>query len=813
MLETTTSGLQYQYRVIVTDSDTAGLFIYDTSTPVYLVINPRIQISGSYTVQKYGATHTDTFTAVSSTGTGNKIFTVSPNNRSGITWNVATANQATVTIAGSVGPGTYYDTMTATDTKGAQTQLSVAIVVNKADTITVTATAITTTYTGSTLTFTPGYLVTGLVNSDTVTSITYEYQGTSGNYARSATKPTNAGAYATIPIPVISNSDSYTAVSIVPRALTVNRATRNITIDTLTSTLKYGSSALLSATISAGAGDGTLTFSTAQTDSCTVAAANLQAVKSSGTCVISAVISQGANYETATATTKTVALAKADTITVQVRNPVTTVYSPAGPSSLPTLAISGLVLSDTATTSRLYSAPASGTTCATGGLCSVGDTGPGGGKVFYDAGSNQSWGRYLEAAPANWTGTSDSETAYIGAWCVVNGVAMTNAASIVGTVNGIGQGKINTYLSALDQCTGGAIYRARQYRGGGLSDWYLPSSDELLVMGSNTSPNFIRNSIGMVYSAALYGYWGSDLGSPTGTVRSLVTVNSAWSTGYTNRNDLIHNMLRPIRAFAPSASSIYSAVVNSSSVPIDVETYTVSAATLNFTVGSLTDYQNIVYETSTLTITQANQTALGINLYGAVAGSSYPLVVSGGSGDGALIYLVDGTGTGTNCAVSNGALSNSNSALEQTSCSITITKAASRNYKAQSLSATVYFIAYVVSQPAPAPGSGSGIALPGRTAYEVVTTAPPTITLLSSSTISRASTGKFTITGTGFNAADLLVTFYHDASITPAPSSVTATTIELNIADIVAAGATNGRITVSTVNGPFTSPQFVTFTP
>ena len=34
--------------------------------------------------------------------------------------------------------------------------------------------------------------------------------------------------------------------------------------------------------------------------------------------------------------------------------------------------------------------------------CQIGDTGPGGGVVFYDAGQPQPWGRYLEAAPAGW---------------------------------------------------------------------------------------------------------------------------------------------------------------------------------------------------------------------------------------------------------------------------------------------------------------------------------------------------------------------------------------------------------------------------
>ena len=35
--------------------------------------------------------------------------------------------------------------------------------------------------------------------------------------------------------------------------------------------------------------------------------------------------------------------------------------------------------------------------CAQGGVCNVGNIGPGGGRIVYDAGSLQWWGRYLEA--------------------------------------------------------------------------------------------------------------------------------------------------------------------------------------------------------------------------------------------------------------------------------------------------------------------------------------------------------------------------------------------------------------------------------
>jgi len=37
--------------------------------------------------------------------------------------------------------------------------------------------------------------------------------------------------------------------------------------------------------------------------------------------------------------------------------------------------------------------------------CAVDAMGPGGGRVFYDAGSVQPWGRFLEVAPQAWGGT------------------------------------------------------------------------------------------------------------------------------------------------------------------------------------------------------------------------------------------------------------------------------------------------------------------------------------------------------------------------------------------------------------------------
>lgn len=49
--------------------------------------------------------------------------------------------------------------------------------------------------------------------------------------------------------------------------------------------------------------------------------------------------------------------------------------------------------------------------CASGAACALGDTGPGGGVVVFDAGSKQAWGQYIELARQGWQdGTTGAET-------------------------------------------------------------------------------------------------------------------------------------------------------------------------------------------------------------------------------------------------------------------------------------------------------------------------------------------------------------------------------------------------------------------
>jgi len=111
--------------------------------------------------------------------------------------------------------------------------------------------------------------------------------------------------------------------------------------------------------------------------------------------------------------------------------------------------------------------------CANGrASCVLGDIGPGGGKVFYIAG-----GTRYEMAPNTWSGgVADPQAP----WC-------SDTTNLVVTSLAIGAGEANTAAmltnaSPFVACTSGAGYQAPAYRGGGQSDWFLPSLFEAGAM-------------------------------------------------------------------------------------------------------------------------------------------------------------------------------------------------------------------------------------------------------------------------------------------------------------------------------------------
>ena len=138
------------------------------------------------------------------------------------------------------------------------------------------------------------------------------------------------------------------------------------------------------------------------------------------------------------------------------------------------------------------------TTCATGGKCALGDIGPGGGPVVYVADSPgffTSTGskcstrcKYLEAAPVSWS-TRMQKPAQTA--CVTPGNATRDPkcvwSGVTGTLIGtsaqgiaIGTGYANTSaIIAQSNVAGKAATAARDYKGGGFNDWFLPSQLEL----------------------------------------------------------------------------------------------------------------------------------------------------------------------------------------------------------------------------------------------------------------------------------------------------------------------------------------------
>jgi Fibronectin type III domain len=171
-------------------------------------------------------------------------------------------------------------------------------------------------------------------------------------------------------------------------------------------------------------------------------------------------------------------------------------------------------------------------TCAAGGTCRVGDTGPGGGTVFYvgqfTLTSTDQTMRYLEVAPTS-GGT---------AWTDVRVAWSGNTSQSVSTSQNLGTGAKNT-ANMIAQAGGGstanrAATSVAAYAGGGLTDWFLPSYRELEALQ--------LSGLGGTYQSP--GYWtSSQFSATTAFTRSMSNgATPTWAKSTTR-------WVRPIRAF------------------------------------------------------------------------------------------------------------------------------------------------------------------------------------------------------------------------------------------------------------------------
>jgi len=219
-------------------------------------------------------------------------------------------------------------------------------------------------------------------------------------------------------------------------------------------------------------------------------------------------------------------------------------------------------------------------TCAQGGTCAVGNTGPGGGVVFYVAGSNfTSTGsdcntacKYLEAAPADqsagivWATTaakcyangSNSETGNCQANSIYSDTAGQAASRTAATAIGMGMANTNQIYARLTtagsaETTTYAAGIAWAYSNGGKTDWHLPSKDELNELckyakntgqAAGAATVCSGGSVATDRGFASARYWSSSEGSEW----------TAWRQHFDTTNQIIDNKaftfrVRPVRAF------------------------------------------------------------------------------------------------------------------------------------------------------------------------------------------------------------------------------------------------------------------------
>ena len=174
----------------------------------------------------------------------------------------------------------------------------------------------------------------------------------------------------------------------------------------------------------------------------------------------------------------------------------------------------------------------------------IGETGPGGGIIFYvaDGMDNRDFGftmtdtgttaYYLEAAPEDWyDGTSDPQLAWAA-------YPSSSYIDVPDTEREIGTGRKNTSLMLASENVP-AAEACNAYSSNDKADWFLPSIDELIMLYEN------REYVGNFY----YGdYYSSSQSNNAGSLASV------YIKGFINGMEGIYGKdygcrIRPIRAF------------------------------------------------------------------------------------------------------------------------------------------------------------------------------------------------------------------------------------------------------------------------
>ena len=768
---------------------------YDTAT---LTIGVAAQ--AGLTVSSTSGTYGTTLRLTASGGSGTGAITYSTG-----TAGCSITNTDSLTVTSAL-------TCSVTATRAADSNYtaissSATNVIFAARPITIKAVNKTATYTGSAVSVTNSYTITSgtMAGSDTFTVQTYTYS--SAGYSASQTAPTIAGSYTITPSAAsfsVGSASNY-IITYDTATLTINKANQgSLTITTTTS--KYGTPLRL--VTSGGSGTGAISFAITSAGSASGCSISIETitVSSFGTCKVTATKALDTNYLVIDSAETTITFSKADTLTVTSDTPTALTFTGSEAVFNPSVTVvSGLVTGDVIS-GATYNYSASAASCAAGGICSIGQTGPGGGLVFITpTTTGNTTGKYFEAAPVGWSGTAADPLAKL----------CTNATTVTGASGtAIGTGETNTNLfAASSACGASAADTATALVLGGKDDWFLPSFDELKEVysklhkavggalgGFNTSGtvDYLSSSdnpsgvapAGAPY--ALYGWFGSSDG-----VAGWGSTSKTASLAY-----------RPVRSFVATSTS----TVNygpTTTKPTNAATYTITPSALTFSSGDANNYIAVTYRTSTLTINKAAQAALTVTpLYNVFNGNptTATLYTTGGSDTGTVTYAyVSSLSTAGGCALS-GADSSTVTVTSAGTCRIVATKAATSNYLvAISDTGTVTFYVYVSYIPAPrAAEYPAEIVLSGATAMTSNGLAP-TITTTGTD-ITKSPGATFTISGSGFVGTRLVRVSGTNAAFTVLSDTSLQITMPSGLVGV------SGPIYVEKAEGSRSSEDWVTGT-
>jgi hypothetical protein len=142
----------------------------------------------------------------------------------------------------------------------------------------------------------------------------------------------------------------------ITKNVTIAKASRTISLTSSTATIKYGDTATVTTTISAGALDGVISYTSSSPTSCTFdeVSGEITATAGSGSCGLTARIAEGVNYLGETSTALSITAAKADGLIITSETMTAAAYTGSTISLSPTFTVTGLKFADAVSTSLTF---------------------------------------------------------------------------------------------------------------------------------------------------------------------------------------------------------------------------------------------------------------------------------------------------------------------------------------------------------------------------------------------------------------------------------------------------------------------------